>query len=250
MKPELWLLVVSLLINLAGLAAIIRVVRGRGGMRYLKSIVLKDNEATVDLGSRARREMYASLPAPLSRPIVFLGDSITVACEWHEVYGGTRPILNRAIGGDTSLGVLERVGDVCRLNPMAVFLMIGTNDPQMLLYSPAETLANVRSIVAAILDASPDAHIYIQSVLPSRVPKFNVWSQTLNTDLRTLCDGRQLSYVDLRPEFTDADQLLDAAFTYDGLHLSAEGYLVWRRRIQGLVDELTGTRIAAVASVG
>src|ERR1022692_2171298 len=146
-SPDLWLLVVSLLINLAGLAVFINVIRGRGGIAYLRTSFLKENKATVDIGSRARREMHATLPTPDMRPVVFLGDSITAAFEWGESFAGSTPVLNRGIGGDTTLGVLERIADVSRLNPVAVFLMIGTNDPQMLAYVPKDTLANCRQII-------------------------------------------------------------------------------------------------------
>ena len=243
-SPELWLLTVSLIMNFAALGAIVHVIRGRGGMAYLKSIVLKDNEATVDAGSRARRQMYGSLPLPLRRPVVFLGDSITVACEWHEVYRSDHPILNRGIGGDTSLGVLERIAEICRLDPVAVFLMIGTNDPQMLGATTEETRDNIRAIMDAILKESPDARIYLQSVLPSRVPKFNAWSEDLNRKIRPLCDGWRIQNLDMRGEFSDESGGLHARYSYDGLHLNSEGYLLWRERIRPILDELARSRTA------
>jgi len=248
MTPEVWLLIVSLGMNLAALLVLVHVIRGRGGIAYLKSIVLKDNEATVDPGSRVRREMYASLPSPSGPPIVFLGDSITVACEWHEAYVSPHPILNRAIGGDTSLGVLERIADICRLHPFAVFLMIGTNDPQMLGYSAAESCANIRSIIAAILTSSPACRVYLHSVLPSRVPKFNAWCAELNREIQQLADGRQVFYLDLVFAFSDSNAALDLRYTYDGLHLNAAGYLVWREKIQPVLDELAGAQTAAATA--
>ena len=96
-------------------------------------------------------------------------------------------------------------------------------------------------IVKALL-SSPGVRIYAESVLPSRAPKFNRWSEEVNRDIRQLADGKSIDYVDLRPEFFDENHLLDTRYTYDGLHLNASGYLLWKRQIDPIVLQLTGLR--------
>jgi lysophospholipase L1-like esterase len=106
--------------------------------------------------------------------------------------------------------------------------------------APAATVRNYRMIVKALL-SSPGVRIYAESVLPSRAPKFNRWSEEVNRDIRQLADGKSINYVDLRPEFFDENHLLDTRYTYDGLHLNASGYLLWKRQIDPIVLQLTGS---------
>jgi lysophospholipase L1-like esterase len=225
-------------LNLVGLATLVNVINGRGGIAYLKSYFQHDLDANADIGAVARANMFKALPTPAVNPIVFLGDSITAYCEWRELFGHHLTILNRGIGGDTSTGVLSRISEVSRLHPKAVFLMIGTNDPQMMGLAPADTLQNYNAIIGAILRASPATVIYTESILPSRTPKFNKWSEQVNHEVRQLANGKSVIYVDLRPAFFDTDHLLDKRYTYDGLHLNVDGYLLWKRQINPIIERL------------
>ena len=236
--PFRYLWMASLLVNLGVLWGIIHVVRGRGGVAYLKAHLRKDSSANVNQFSVLREGLFKVLPSPGSRPIVFLGDSLTSSCEWHELFGNSLAILNRGIGGDTSAGVLERISTVSGLRPLAVFLMIGTNDAQLLGYTPADTLRNYRLILQDLRQSSPGTRIYVQSILPSRAPKFNKWSGEVNRGLRQLADEEGLTYVDLRPSFLDSNQTLSERYTLDGLHLTADGYFLWKRQIDPLIQEL------------
>jgi lysophospholipase L1-like esterase len=147
-------------------------------------------------------------------------------------------ILNRGIGGDTSAGVLTRSSAVSRLHPTAVFLMIGTNDAQLLGYAPADTVHNYRMIISAILQSSPDTRIYAQSILPSLATKFNRWSEEVNRRVSELADGKSVIFINLRPAFYDANHVLNKRLTYDGLHLNVDGYLLWKRRLDPIIEAL------------
>jgi lysophospholipase L1-like esterase len=228
----------SILANLIGLAVIVNVIHGRGGVPYLKAYLQHDPNAMINVGAVARENMFRALPVPAVRPIVFLGDSITEQCEWRELFGDRLTILNRGIGGDTSTGVLSRISDVSRLHPDAVFLMIGTNDAQLLGLAPADTLRNYRGIIGAILRSSPTTLIYAESILPSRAPRFNKQSEEVNRGIRQLADGKSVFFVDLRPAFYDANHLLDKRYTYDGLHLNGDGFLLWKRHIDPIIERL------------
>ena len=60
--------------------------------------------------------------------IVFLGDSITEGGgDWNN-YFDTKNIVNRGISGDTTLGVLARLNEICFYKPISLFLLIGIND--------------------------------------------------------------------------------------------------------------------------
>jgi lysophospholipase L1-like esterase len=234
-----YLLMASLFVNLGAVFGVVNVVRGRGGIAYLKAYLRKDPNANIDQAAVMREDMFRVLPSPRSRPIVFLGDSLTSSCEWRELFGHRLTILNRGIGGDTSAGVLKRVSTVAALRPVAVFLMIGTNDAQLLGYAPTDTLRNYRLIIQELRQSSPDTRIYAESLLPSQAPKFNKWSDEVNRGIRQLADGDSVTFVDLRSAFLDSNYVLNERYTFDGLHLNGDGYLLWKRQIDPLVQELT-----------
>ena len=239
-----YLLAASLFVNLSALFGVVNVVRGRGGTAYLKAYLRKDPNANVDRSTVAREDMFRVLPPPGPGAIVFLGDSLTSSCEWRELLGHRPTILNRGIGGDTSAGVLKRVATVASLRPLAVFLMIGTNDAQLLGYAPRDTLRNYQRIIRELHQLSPDTHIYAESLLPSRAPKFNMWAVEVNRGIRQLADGNTVTFIDLRSAFLDSNGAMNARYTIDGLHLNGSGYLLWKRQIDPLLQELT--RRAAV----
>ncbi|MBQ3447361.1 MAG: hypothetical protein IJG37_06945, partial [Synergistaceae bacterium] len=59
--------------------------------------------------------------------IVFLGDSITDFLDFDE-FLPSHHVINRGIAGDTTHGVLYRLGEVISLRPRKLFILIGTND--------------------------------------------------------------------------------------------------------------------------
>jgi lysophospholipase L1-like esterase len=237
-----WLLLVSLAANLLAAGLAVEIVRGRGGFAYLKAWLDHDSVANIDPGYSMRQSLFDRLPLNFkSRAVVFLGDSLVASCEWRELFGNRGNIINRGIGGDTSAGVLKRAASIGALKPLAVFLMIGTNDPQALGYSPDDTLGNYRGIIQTILKESPQTTIYLQSLLPSRTPKFNKWSARVNQGIRRLADGRSTIYLDLRASFLD-DGVLASYFTQDGIHLNGTGYLNWKTLIEPVVSPLLEAR--------
>jgi lysophospholipase L1-like esterase len=229
----------SLAVNLLGLVSVLNIIAGRGGINYLQAYFEKNPNVNVDTLALSRSEMFRILPASPEHPIVFLGDSITLGCEWRELFGNHLLILNRGIGGDTSAGVLKRISEVARLGPAAVFLMIGTNDAQMLGYSPADTVQNYKAIVDELLHSSPKTSVYVESILPTQAPRFNRWSDEVNRRTRQFANGNTVRFIDLRPAFLGSNLVLDKRYTYDGIHLNAAGYLVWKRAIDPIMAELS-----------
>jgi lysophospholipase L1-like esterase len=59
--------------------------------------------------------------------VLMLGDSLTVQGEWNAMLGELL-VANRGIDGDTSAGLLARVGDDADFRGDAVVIWIGTND--------------------------------------------------------------------------------------------------------------------------
>jgi hypothetical protein len=75
---------------------------------------------------QVRREMFR-LDKNESAKVLILGDSLTAQGEWNAMLG--EPLVaNRGIDGDTSAGVLARVGDDADFCGDTVVIWIGTND--------------------------------------------------------------------------------------------------------------------------
>ena len=215
----------------------IRTIQDRGGWEYLKNRLAGAAEGhggDPDAANYAHRQsLFELLPEPKDR-IVFAGDSLTQDCEWGEFYPGA---LNRGIGGDTSAGLVKRIGTITELSPRAVFLMIGSNDLFNLGLSPRETIENIRSAVAEIHRVSPHAPIYLESNLPTSDVRKNIHGRAVNEGLRALADGKTVIYVDLYRAFLDGDTL-SSKLTSDGGHLNGDGYILWKRLIDPYMSEL------------
>ena len=170
--------------------------------------------------------------------IVMLGDSITEAGPWEELTG-CRSLVNRGIGGDTTAGVLARLDGVTRLKPRAVFLMIGVNDVTLDV-APGQTVANYRAILDRL--AAADVHTIATFVLPAArsygKPRINAKITQLDEAIAAALPGRpQVTPLDLRPLMRTGDGFLREDLTYDGLHLTAKGYAIWRDAIAPQIAE-------------
>lgn len=73
-----------------------------------------------------RREMFR-LDRNKSAEVLMLGDSLTAHGEWNAMLGEPM-VANRGIDGDTSAGVLARIGDDADFRGDTVVIWIGTND--------------------------------------------------------------------------------------------------------------------------
>lgn len=177
--------------------------------------------------------------------IVFIGDSIMEGFPIHELLKSDKPMYNRGIAGDQTRdlqGKLQHV--VLDLKPEKVFLLIGTNDP-MDTDTPNEIVLRIEEICKSILSSLSDVELCIQSVYPinpngevNQTPlqvlgaRTNEIIQTINTGIRDMSAKLNITYIDVYPLLLDAEGELNAAYTYDGLHLNAEGYMVVKEVIQ------------------
>lgn len=180
----------------------------------------------------SRTAYFRQLPAA-KQPVIFFGDSITQWGDWCEFLGKAN-ILNRGIAGDNTNGLLARVEEVVRHRPERLFILVGTNDINKRMPA-ASIVANYRRIIDAVREVSPHTHIYVQSVLPinNQLIGRQYYSGTneqitaLNAMLKAMAAAAGVTFVDVYTSLLDNTGQLDARYTYDGLHLSGEGYLKW-----------------------
>lgn len=171
--------------------------------------------------------------------IVFLGDSLTFRTEWSELFP-EEIVINRGIGRDTTAGVLKRLDHIIEAKPKKIFILIGVNDLKSR-KSVSAIIHNYAKIITSIQSRSPKTDIFIQSLLPVNNKKYgNILSndtiKTMNKDLQALAKKTGVQYIDLYSAFSQNDQLPDK-YTVDGIHLTGEGYILWRESIKQYVHE-------------
>lgn len=182
-----------------------------------------------------KKSTFEALPNDKDE-ILFVGNSITEGCEWNELFGDSR-IKNRGISADVAEGVLLRIKEITESKPMKIFIMIGINDLAFG-YSIMEILQYYSEILERIRDDSPLTKTYIQSVLPinGSFGKFSAYDtlsteiMNLNTELEKLAEVLDVGYINLHDSFL-LNNRLNPGFTNDGLHLTGQGYLLWKKLI-------------------
>ncbi|MDZ5620970.1 DUF459 domain-containing protein [Nocardioides bizhenqiangii] len=172
-----------------------------------------------------RRRYFEAVPVPKGR-VLFLGDSITAGGLWSDLFPDL-PTTNRGISGEATYDLLERV-DAAINDPIAVSLMIGTNDlhgPRDL-RDPALIVERTDEIVRRIREAAPAALVLLNSVLP-RTEHFTAQLRAVNAGYRQVAARHGAEYVDLWPAFADDSGVVKQEYTRDNLHLTPAGYLAW-----------------------
>jgi lysophospholipase L1-like esterase len=184
--------------------------------------------------------------SPGHADIVMLGDSITALGEWKEMFPD-RSIVNRGIGGDTSYGILDRLGEIIDREPNIVFLMIGIND----LYlgaQPQNIVQNIDAITNRLRDAG--IRVAVQSTLfVSNEATLNAKVRTLNSMVLEWSNRAEISYVDINAELAPNGEL-PASYTWDGVHLNGTAYLRWRDAIKPYVIEAPDSRARVLEVFG
>jgi lysophospholipase L1-like esterase len=170
--------------------------------------VMQGARAAMEVTKVARRSQFELLPPPPGS-VLFLGDSITEGGLWNEWFPYVVAI-NRGIGGDTVIGVADRL-DTALGSPAVISLLIGTNDLQ--LYGQdrdvAEIVKEAEQLVRAVRQHAPKA----------------------------LAREVNAHYLDLWPDLADGAGALRAEFTLDALHLNGFGYRAWTNRLRPLIDD-------------
>ena len=248
------ILILSLVINLIFFLLFSYIVYKKGGSSYLikrtKSIFVEKTKTTSAsksnfslnrlTSSYYHKKSHFELLPDTDNEIIFLGDSITDWCRWSELFQNLN-IKNRGIGADRTDGILLRLDEIISSSPDKIFLMIGINDLNHGIDVP-DIVRNYKQIIQIISDKSPATKIYIQSLLPVNrqlltkfYPKSKITGENirkLNNFLEDLSSEYQIDYINLYSLFKGDEDQLDEKFTYDGLHLRGEAYLIWKSFIE------------------
>lgn len=167
--------------------------------------------------------------------VVMIGDSITQQGHWHDMFPHVR-IANRGVGGDKTGDVIRRLDDIARLKPRKAFLMMGINDFGWGL-GVDDVLANYSKIVNFLLEK--EIIVYIQSTIECSKTVCGAklrQVRSLNQKLQQLSIENKVYFINLNDELSDHENGLRDQYTFDGIHLSGAGYVVWQRSLMHLMD--------------
>ncbi|ESQ88493.1 hypothetical protein ABAC460_15795 [Asticcacaulis sp. AC460] len=164
--------------------------------------------------------------------IVFVGDSITEWWQetpyWSETFADHS--LNLGVAGDRTEDVLWRLRTQLNdpyIQPEVIPVMIGTNH---LWDESGDIVAGQLAVIARLRDLRPEAQILVQSVLPTGDAGLNrMVVEPINKRLAEAVAGMaDTQFLDLYPHFVDGDRRGPRNLFPDGVHLSQEGYRLWR----------------------
>ena len=108
--------------------------------------------------------------------------------------------------------------------------MIGINE----ISARKRIIDNYDKIIKKIQELSPYTLIYVQSILPTRTDTIdNADVIATNDRLRELVARQNhfVRYLDLYASFLADDGKLGPNFTEDGIHLTKNGYSLWKKLI-------------------
>ncbi len=173
----------------------------------------------------------------------FLGDSRTLGIS---DYAGFEEADFYCDSGMTIFKLLEeevtyqKTGDKVDLTQVLqaeqygkIYIMLGMNE---LGYGNTDTyLEQYRKVVDQIREWQPNAIIYVMANLHVSREKNNMESEFNNININDknaaaalLANGTDVFYLDANPLFTDGEGFLNAELTFDGVHLYAQHYDLWR----------------------
>jgi len=187
--------------------------------------------------------------APLEgneKRIVFMGNSITIGwLQTHPEFFENNSFVNRGIGGQTTPQMLLRFrADVVEIDASAVVILAGTNDiagntgPATL----EMILDNIKSMTEIAL--ANDIKVILCSVLPAYdYPwrpglKPNIKIPKLNAMIKEYASQSDAYYLDYFSSLEDGNNGLKKDYSYDGVHLTLEGYQVLEPLLQNAIQKV------------
>ncbi|MBN9238164.1 MAG: hypothetical protein J0J03_00670 [Leifsonia sp.] len=167
--------------------------------------------------------------------IAFVGDSITNHGDWGAWFPD-REVHNLGVSGDITDDLVARIDDVIDVRPDAVALLIGTNDLGQR-KSVEHLVRNIEYLLVTLRKALPGTRMLVQSIMP-RGAEFSERVQDANRHLRQFAPSVNAQYLDLWPALAGPDGEIDARFSDDRLHLTAEGYEAWLAELRPALERL------------
>ncbi|WOD41666.1 GDSL-type esterase/lipase family protein [Nodosilinea sp. E11] len=174
----------------------------------------------------AEAEAVARIQEERSLTVV-VGDSIALWLPVDQLPPG-QLWLNQSISGETTHHMLRRLHYFAATRPRAIHIMAGINDLKNGA-TEAEVVDNLDQMLTRLKRQHPQARLVVYSILPTRLTELpSDRIQRVNHRLAALAATQGATFIDLHPTFSDSQGQLRPELTTDGLHLSPQGYNLWR----------------------
>jgi lysophospholipase L1-like esterase len=195
----------------------------------------------------ARHESFLEISRRGGIELLFVGDSITDFWRdekywksefpyragkalWDRYYA-PQHAANFGIGADRTQNVLWRIehGELDRLSPKVVVLMIGTNNAGQQRNTRDETIQGIAAVVTNLRARLPHSRILLCALLPRGEANDPIRGKLreINAAIALLDDGRFIRFVDFGDRFLVADGSFLPEVMPDLLHPSEKGYQIW-----------------------
>ena len=165
--------------------------------------------------------------------VVFYGNSITSGSDFRKFFPDVS-ICNLGYPGDDLSGLRFRAYTIASVKPEKVFVMGGING---LKKTPLAIFTDKYSqMINAIKETVPEAHIYLQSILPVKDKKTSKKVMKCNIIIDSLATAYGCQYIDLFPLY-EKEGSMNLEYSTDGTHLKSEHYDKWANAIKKYVYE-------------
>ena len=164
--------------------------------------------------------------------VAFLGDSLTDGYDVKKYYPQYL-VSNRGIGGETTIGLEERMQvSLYDLKPKVAVMLIGANNMDTM-------FDNYESILLGFQENMPNTKIVLLSLtsMSGEWGKNNQLAAYNNVKIKMLAEKYGYEYVDLYSALLNLDSgEIYPEYTTDGGHLTAEGYEVLTAKITPAIE--------------
>lgn len=198
-----------------------------------------------DVGKTALTTTYAyeKVGESYFEDAVFFGDSRTLGISDYagldaDFYCENGMTIYNLLGDEgvinQSTGKKENIPELLKQKQYGkIYIMLGMNE---LGYRTTEYFGEqYQAALEQIRAWQPDAVIFILGNLHVTRDKNNMETEFNNVNINSknvavagLANGKDIFYLDSNPLFTDEEGFLRDELTFDGVHLYADGYTVWR----------------------
>jgi lysophospholipase L1-like esterase len=202
------------------------------------------------LGRYRAENAALAAPAAGEQRVVFFGDSITDGWGRRPSTGTFfpgKPYVNRGISGQTSAQLVVRMRpDVIDLKPVAVVILIGTNDIAGKT-GPMTSKMSIDNIASMVDMARANG---IKPIVGSIPPSIDFpWKhgvepaekiKALNAMLKAYCEAHGVTWVDYYSALVDEKGGMKDGTSFDGVHPNAAGYAIMGPLAQAGIDKTLG----------
>ena len=233
---KMYLIIASIVTALSIIAFSVLFFHGGYDDKVLSKLGIKAQEAKTDWAVIAWESSLKQLH--YDSDIAFIGDSITQGGDF-QTYFPNKKVINLGYGGDTIVGMTQRVSMLKNTSPEKVFVMVGINGLTNM--NSAVCLETYSALLDSVKEAVPEAEVYVQSILPISAKKekmllcSNDTIKKFNKEIKKLSEENKMTYIDLYSSFAQNGQM-NENLSADGLHLNSNGYEVWVDSIEDYIN--------------